>query len=174
MKHPILLLLLCIPILLSSCRRSPELQYEGHHWKFTKPQGWKLDGTDFDTDLVSTITVQKQGYTSSGVKVFNSFDREFVDDPLDTLLQEFASTLSETLVHRRTIEFSETFDETYGSYPARSATYEFRLLGMEHEGQMWFFEACGRVYQVMQQGAIVDRKHNDRGFELIRSSFSCE
>jgi hypothetical protein len=163
------LLLGALTLLLAACSPSPEVPFSRDGVSFTCPQGWKItDEEDLD-GLGYSLSVEKDGFSSSGLAMIN-----WILVPMDeqTYMETYQDELGANVIYKNAnLAFSDTESGTYAKLPTLTSSYTASILGVDHRGTLHIFKRGGKTFTVCLQEAIEDIDKNAPGFEKIESTF---
>lgn len=74
----------------------------------------------------------------------------------------------------KNLEFFDLPDDHYGSYACKRLGYTGSVMGLAHEGMIYYFTEGDNHYFVSQQQAVEDRAKNKAGFEMIMETFEID
>ncbi len=174
MKKTNLILLLILSVT-TSCLRLPEKKkdkgvpniVDRDSYTFSHPGDWEVTEEELVEEGAYYMSIEKKGFESSGLMTITAFD---YDIDLDALVNLNLEELQSNKLFRN-FTASQITEDTFNTVTAKSATYHFRIIGMDHEGEIIVFQHQGKTYSILKQGANEDEKDNEEGFAMIEGSF---
>ncbi len=163
----LLLVTSCIPFGNKKEDKGVPSTVERKDFAFSLPSDWKVTEEEMIDEGAFYMSVEKKGMDSSGLITITAFDYE-VDLPalIELNLEELQSN---SLFGKFT--YGDIAADTFNTIPAQSSTYNFRIIGLDHEGEIIVFTSQEKTYSILKQGAIEDREDNKDGFRIIEEGF---
>ena len=170
-----LLFLILSSVIFFSCNESPETKFEKDGVSFICPQGWAItDQEDLDGDGYY-ISIEKDGFNSSGLAIISWFDNFEDHLSFEDHLRFWEEGLKEELtLDASNIIFGDYYDNTFNNSRSMSKNYTFNFLGIPHDGTINIIHSGDKKISVVFQGAIEDKAKNKKGFEMIENNFKFE
>lgn len=170
-----LLFLILSSVIFFSCNESPETKFEKDGVSFICPQGWAItDQEDLDGDGYY-ISIEKDGFNSSGLAIISWFDNFDNNFSFEDHLRFWEEGLKEELtLDASNIIFGDYYDNTFNNSRSMSTNYTFNFLGIPHDGTINIIHSADKKISVVFQGAIEDKAKNKKGFEMIENNFKFE
>lgn len=163
------LLFLSLLFFVTSCKPSPETKFTKEGVSFTCPMGWKITEEQSFYGLGHYLSIEKDGWTSSGVFSLTWLNGE---SDLDSYLVDLKSELKDNIIFRRSdMSFGEHYESNYNDLSSLAVDYSVTILGVAHKGNIHTLNIAGRNVTIITQGAIEDAEINLKGFEILESSF---
>jgi len=152
----------------STTSDSVENQFEGNGYTFDYPKDWDVTDDEAIDEGVRFVSVEKNGFDSSGLLTFMYFEYIVeLDDIIKMNMEEFQNnSFVETLT------FDTIVNNQFGTYDARSINFKFSTMGIKHKGTIYAFEAKNQSFVIIRQGALEDTTENTEGFDTIEDSFT--
>jgi hypothetical protein len=157
-------------LLVASCAESPETPFSRDGVSLTCPMGWKItDAMDVE-GMGYTVSVEKDGFSSSGLAVVTWLKVPMeVGDYMDLYRKELATNI---IYRSSNLRFTDDVPGRYGAFETLSCSYEASILGVRHRGALHVFKAGGRTFTVCVQEALEDAEKNRAGFAQIEASLA--
>ena len=161
--------ILMLLLLVSSCKEEATAEYvfEKEGMTFNVPEDWEITDEEKFDDGSYYLSIDKNGFDSSGVLIITTYN-ESID--LDELIYYQKEEILSNTIFKNSV-FEPIQDDEFNTIDSRATSYTFGLLGLEHEGAIHAFYNQDKTYLVMKQGAIEDKKINNKGFDVIEKSF---
>lgn len=168
--------ILSIPILgvlsffLISCNHtSPSYTYSNSGLSFTCPQGWMVSDEEEFEGGTYYLSVEKQGFDSSGILTITMLDN-YID------LVELSTIMEDELKANIIYEYSNlSVGEPYWDYFAGNEAYTVpftsNILGVKHTGYLFSFYSENKTYSIFRQEADEDSFKNAEGFMIMEDTF---
>lgn len=159
----IILLIFCC-----SCGdENPATDFSQDGVSFKVPSGWSVseEGEFFDTGYY--VSVEKLGFDASGLFTLTWYDFELdLEDEILSMQENFKGQGMFS-----NIKFEPIREVKYNDMKALACSYQFSLIGLEHEGEIYTFYDGERTFSIVKQVAIEDASSDKNGFEIIESTF---
>ena len=113
-------------ITFSAYGQSQEAQFEKFGVKFTCPEGWKITEEEKVEEKGYYLTVEKDGFDSSGLVTLT-----WIEDSLDLeeMIDLFQKELKVNIIYQSTdLKFDQIQKTTFNKLPALAADYKFSLM----------------------------------------------
>lgn len=145
----------------------PENRFESNVFSFNYPEDWNITDSEEIEGGIYYMSIEKNGIDSSGLMTIVSFE-ELID--LDEYIKMNIEQLQNNPVVKN-LNFDTTKDSDFNKIKSRSSNFDFKTMGIKHEGIIYAFNSENNSVVILKQEAIEDRKENAEGFTTIRSSF---
>lgn len=164
--------LLSFLVFFTSCGTTPPTQYQKDGVSFTSPAGWKITSEIPMGSYGHYLTIEKKGFSSSGLMTLNWLNER---QDLKEWIKELQDGLKENYIFKKAnLSFEDVKTVSYGTYQALESKYTASVFGVDHEGSIIVFGTKTKSVHILQQGATEDRIENEIGFEAIEGSFTCK
>ena len=154
-------------IICFSCAEQKSTHVDIYGVSFHCPSGWKVTETE-DYGSAKFLSIEKKGFTSSGLVTMNFTEEDFELDEYLQLMQE--SFLDQQVF--KNLVFQQTMETYYGKYKGIVSSFTMDVISIKHTGKMYVFHENGITMALVQQEAIEDHKENLQGFETIQESLT--
>ncbi len=141
--------------------------FEKEGMTFIVPEDWKITDEEKFDDGSYYLSIDKNGFDSSGVLIITSYNNSI---DLDELIYFQKEEIQNNVIFKNSV-FEPIQNSEFNSINSRATHYTFGLLGLEHEGSIHAFYINDNTFLVMKQGALEDRTVNNKGFDIIEDSF---
>lgn len=168
MKFQIIYGLLLISVL--SCKQeTPEFKFEKEGVSFTCPAGWNISEEENIDDMGYYLSVEKDGFNSSGLVSITWVSDSLV---LQDYIELYKDELRNNIIYKNSnLNFQPSKISEFNTISSNSAQFEVSILGLKHEGEIITFYGPNKTFVIFRQEAIEDRLKNHLGFEIIEKSF---
>ncbi|MFC4632342.1 hypothetical protein ACFO3O_00370 [Dokdonia ponticola] len=179
MKKQLLILSLLFFLITISCKENEnnkveinnkevsEKRFENTVFSFTYPEDWNITDGEAIEEGIFYLSVEKKGLDASGLITIVSYE-ELID--LDESILMNIEQLQDNPV-LNDFSFDEIVDSQYNTVSSRSSQFNFKTMGMKHEGMIYAFSSPTNSVVILKQEAVEDRKENAEGFDTIKNSF---
>jgi len=135
----------------------------------TCPKGWKVtDEENFD-DEGFYITIEKNGFNSSGlITITWYYEIIELDQVMDVAMEE----LQKSFIHKNSnLKFGELIENKFNFINTSFVNFNMSTIGLKHQGEIHVFHKEGKTFCINKQEAIEDKGKNSEGFKIIENSF---
>ena len=145
----------------------PENRLESNLFSFNYPEDWSVTDSEEIEEGIYYVSVEKNGFDSSGLMTIVSFE-ELID--LDESIVFNIEQLKDNPVINN-LNFDEIRDSEFNAIKSRSSNFDFKTMGIKHDGIIYAFSSKNNSFVILKQEALEDRKENVEGFNTITNSF---
>jgi len=178
-----LLLLFFVFCLISACKKNAESKVDSNvesntslsddskvdrnSFAFKCPEDWKVTEEELLDEGVYYLSVEKNGFDSSGLMSITTFNYSL--DLNELIFMNAEEIRNNTLLNN--LNFDSIIDNQFNNINSRSSKFNFNAMGVNHEGVIHAFNSDNYTYVILKQEAIEDNKTNEEGFRVIEKSF---
>jgi hypothetical protein len=165
-------LLTFILLIAISCKDSPEKKHAKDGVTFIFPKGWKISEDNKLENGAHLLTVEKDGFSSSGL-----LNITWVNGEVETgaWLDSYKKKLSGNVIYKKAkLKFGSMRRGRFGSFETEAVGFELKLLGIKHKGALQAFVAKNKSSAILKQQAFQDTAENRAGFKTIEASFAVD
>jgi len=131
------------------------------------PEDWNITDGEKIEEGIFYLAVEKKGLDASGLITIVSFEKLIdLDESITTNIEQ----LQDNPVLNN-LSFDAIVDSQYHTITSRSSHFNFKTMGMKHEGMIYAFSSENNSVVILKQEAVEDRKENAEGFDTIKNSF---
>ncbi|WP_324025576.1 hypothetical protein QSV08_20675 [Maribacter sp. BPC-D8] len=171
MKKP-LILIASIFLFLTSCSESKPAKFERDGVSITSPTGWGITDEENIDDLGYYLSVEKDGFDSSGIITITWVNGEM---DLNEWVDIYKEELENNIIYKNSkLNFKSVAEGSFNDINSTSLKFTASILGLDHEGDIHFFYKGDKTFAILIQQATEDNATNKPGFDLIEKSFSVE
>ena len=171
MKKP-LLLIASLFLFITSCSESKPAKFERDGVSITSPTGWGITDEENIDDLGYYLSVEKDGFDSSGIITITWVNGEM---DLNEWVYIYKEELENNIIYKNSnLNFKSVSEDSFNDINSTSLKFTASILGLDHEGNIHFFYKGDKTFAILIQQAIEDNTENKSGFDLIEKSFSVE
>jgi hypothetical protein len=155
-----------------SCKESPQKRYAKDGVSFTCPKGWKISEDSKLENGAHLLTVEKDGFSSSGLLTIT-----WVSGEVETgaWLDSYKKELSDNVIYKKAkLRFGGMRRGRFGAFETEAVGYELKLMGIKHKGALQAFVTKNKSFAILKQQALEDTAENRPGFKTIEASFTVE
>lgn len=156
-------------MLVSCNNNSPAYTYENSGLSVICPEGWYISEEENFEGGVFYLSVEKDGFDSSGIVTITRFD-DYLD--LEELSNIMEDELRSNLVYKHSnLSFKAPYWGSFAGYDAYIVPFSASILSINHTGFIYSFYSDNKTYTVLKQEADEDSYENIVGFDLIENTF---
>ncbi|MGD1844741.1 MAG: hypothetical protein ACFB10_05045 [Salibacteraceae bacterium] len=139
--------------------------------EITVPSKWKIS-KEAEHPEGYFVSFERKGFGSSGLVTLRWFNNQ-------KDLKSMASNHREQLIGayqrlKANPQMGLVSRGLFKEHPTQEFTYSMSLIGVGHRGGSYFFNACGKTFNITYQGADEDAAKNEEGLTSIPQSFRCQ
>ena len=144
-----------------------ENRFESEIFSFDFPEDWSITDSQEIEKGIYYVAVEKNGFDSSGLMTIISFE-ELID--LDgSIIMNIEKLQNNPMV--KNLNFESIKDNKFNGITARSTRFNFKTMGIKHEGLIYAFSSTNNSIVILPQEAEEDKKVNSQGFDMIERTF---
>ncbi|MEM5567125.1 hypothetical protein WNY78_18555 [Psychroserpens sp. AS72] len=179
MKKQLLIVSLLFSLITISCKKNknykvdfnndeaPENRFESKIFSFNYSEEWNITDSEELEECIYYVSVEKNGFDSSGLMTIISFE-ELID--LDEYIMLNIEQLQDNPVINN-LNYDTIKDSEFNSIKSRSSNFDFKTMGIKHDGIIYAISNEKNSVVILRQEALEDRKENLEGFDTIKNSF---
>ncbi|QXP58996.1 hypothetical protein [Olleya sp. HaHaR_3_96] len=179
MKKQILMSSLLFFLIITSCRNKEHYageakttetaitKFENNILAFNFPEDWNITESEEIEKGIFYLSVEKEGLDSSGIMTIISFENLIELD--ESIMMNIAELQNNSLIQN--LNFDTIKDSKFNAITARALHFNFKTIGIKHEGIIYAFSNATNSVVILKQEALEDQKENVDGFSTIENSF---
>ncbi|WP_405413280.1 hypothetical protein [Maribacter sp. Asnod1-A12] len=171
MKTPLILMASLI-LFLFACSETQSSKFKDDGVSLTIPKGWQITDQENMNHQGYLLSIEKDGFDSSGLVTMTWINAEIDLNEWKTNYKE--DFLNNIIYENSNLVFEDPTEDHYNNINCTSIKFNASLLGIEHDGVIYFFYEEYKTFAILVQQATEDAMVNKPGFDIIEKSFEIE